>query len=215
MNRFQRVLTTGLALAIAAACTDVPTAIPDHPGPDLGKGKPPSGTPVSVVIVSTSPGLLPDGPTAYTTTASADGSVDIRPACGSRSLDLQGMGLAFDALGDRSTCNGNRGAGYMFLKFPGIMNAGTGACPDLDAPEPTINALNFGVNSRYFFQVNTDNDGRYDDTMYTLVITDCAVVVSGNSRHVTASVGDLWEGQNGSAPLMSGIAINVDLTITQ
>ena len=214
MNRIKQSMTLVFTLGLMAACSEVPTATPDDLAPSFKGGKPPSGTPVSVNITATSPGLLPDGGGAYLVTASPDGSVDIRPSCGSRTLDLQGMDPFIDAL-DRSTCNGKRGAGYMFLKFPGIMAASTGACPDLDAPEPTTNALNFGVNSRYFFQTNTDNDGKYDDTMYTLVITDCMVTVTGNSRTVTATTGDLWEGQNGTGPVLSGVAINVDLTITQ
>ena len=215
MNRIKQSMTLVFALGLMAACSEVPTATPDDLAPSFKGGKPPSGTPVSVNITATSPGLLPDAGGAYLVTASRDGSVDVRPSCGSRTLDLQGMDLFIDAL-DRSTCNGKRGAGYMFLKFPGIMAASTGACPDLDAPETTTNALNFGVNSRYFFQTNTDNDGKYDDTMYTLVITDCFVTVElDGSRHVTASAGDLWEGQNGTGPVLSGVAINVDLIITQ
>lgn len=67
---------------------------------------------------------------------------------------------------------------------------------------------------RFFFQVNTDNDSKYDEAMYTLVITDCSVTVSGNSRHVMASTAALWEGQHGTEPVLSGVAITVDLTIT-
>jgi hypothetical protein len=214
MTRSRPLLLPFLAIVLVSGCQETTTA-PDL-APSFKGGKPPSGTPVSVNITATTPGLLPDGGGAYLVTASPDGSVDVRPSCGSRTLALQDMGAAFDGYGDRSICNGKRGAGYMFLKFPGIMTASTGACPDLDAPETTTNALNFGVNSRYFFQTNTDNDGKYDDTMYTLVITDCFVTVElDGSRHVTASAGDLWEGQNGTGPVLSGVAINVDLIITQ
>jgi hypothetical protein len=219
MTTIVRALALCVAFVLAAGCSEVPTGTLIDTAPDFakggGKGKPPSGTAVSVNITATSPGLLPDGGGAYLVTASPDGSVDVRPSCGSRTLDLQGMTAFIDGL-DRSICNGKRGAGYMFLKFPGIMTASTGACPDLDAPEPTINALNFGVNSRFFFQVDTDDDGKYDDTMYTLVITDCLVAVElDGSRHVTATTGNLWEGQNGTGPVLAGVAINVDLTITQ
>jgi hypothetical protein len=174
---------------------------------------------VTVTVLSSSPGLAPAPDNTYQVTIPSGGFLDVRPSCStSDRLDLQGMGAAFDALGDRSTCNGKAGAGFMFLR-PLVNLASTvdQACNDQDAPQGSGNSWNFGVTSRYFFQVDgPDADTKFDDTQYTLVLKDCwvhSVPLQPTWRRVTASVGDLYQGQSGT-PLagFTNISINVDLT---
>ncbi|HEX9166152.1 MAG TPA: hypothetical protein VF862_09590, partial [Gemmatimonadales bacterium] len=85
-----------LGLAVGG-CSPTPTEGPDAPAPNLGKAKPPSLPTVTVAITPTSPGLLPDG-SPYVVTPGSDGSVEVRPACSTRSIDLQGMVPAIDGL---------------------------------------------------------------------------------------------------------------------
>lgn len=210
-------LALSLASALALACEPAPTEAPELAGPDVFLAKPPSGTAVSVDVVGASPGLLPDGAGAYSTTIPNGSALDLRPSCTSpaRALDLQGMGPSFGALGDRSTCNGPGGAGFVFLKLNASHTSPAGACTDTDAPVRTRNSWSFSASSRYFFQVDTDGDGAHDDTQYTLVLKDCLIAVQGDgSRRVTASVGDLYAGQSG-VPLadFTNIAVTVDVTI--
>jgi hypothetical protein len=118
------------------------------------------------------------------------------------------MGAAFDALGTRSTCNGNAGAGFMFLKL--FVNLGTpaGDCPDQDTPSGS----NFSQNSRYFFQTDgADADLKFDDAQYTLVLTDCTVAVVGSARHVTATTGNLYNQSGGL--VFSNVTLSVDVTL--
>jgi hypothetical protein len=106
----------------------------------------------------------------------------------------------------------------MFLRLHvDLTTAVDQACPDQDAPQPTANGWNFGVASRYFFQVDgSDADTKFDDTQYTLVLKDCWVhSVPGEpaARRVRATVGDLYAGQTGTPVAgFADIAVNVDLT---
>ena len=185
----------------------------------LAKGGGGGGTTVTATVSPASPGLAPSPDNDFTVSIPSGGFLDIRPACSSSDgLDLQGMGAAFDALGARSTCNGSGGAGFMFLKtLVNLPSAVDQACADQDAPQSSGNGWNFGVTSRYFFQVDgSDADLKFDDTQYTLVLKDCwvhSVPGEPDARRVTASVGDLYAGQTGT-PLagFTNVAVSVDLT---
>lgn len=214
-----RLAASALSIGLFLACGTEPAA----PGlrspldPAFAKGG--GGTPVTVTIAPTSPGLLPSPDNVYPTTSTAGSPLSIAPSCSSSDrLDLQGMGASFDALGTRSTCNGNGGTGFMFLRLHvDLTTAVDQACPDQDAPQPTANGWNFGVASRYFFQVDgSDADTKFDDTQYTLVLKDCWVhSVPGEpaARRVSATVGDLYAGQTGTPVAgFADIAVNVDLT---
>jgi hypothetical protein len=212
------LIGTGLA-----ACSTEPTTVrpllDDAAGLAKGGGGGGGGTTVTVTVTPTSPGVAPSPDDQYTVSIPSGGYVDIKPQCsGTDRIDLQGMGTLFDALGARSTCNGSGGAGFVFLKpLVNLSSAVNAACADQDAPARTKNAWNFGVTSRYFFQVDgPDSDTAFDDTQYTLVLKDCFVhAVAGQPtwRRVTASVGDLYAGQTGT-PMASftNIAVNVDVT---
>jgi hypothetical protein len=163
------------------------------------------GTSVTVAVSDQPVGVAADGD-PFTVTIPSSGGLDIRPACSTDDrLRLVGMDAALGTLGARSTCNGKAGQGFVFLKVLVSTTTPNGACPGATAPEQTVNGTNFGVTNRYFFQVNSDGDGRYDDAQYTIVFTDCTV----NSRRVTATTGDLYEWGTLIAP---GIAIGVDFT---
>jgi hypothetical protein len=216
-----------LAVLAAIACTVIsgcsteplPTGSVAIGDISFAKGGGGGGTVVTATVTSMSPGLLPSPDDSYTVTIPSGGGLEIRPACSSSDrLDLQGMGAAFDALGVRSTCNGNAGAGFMFLKLHANTLSAVGQpCADQDAPQPTSNGANFGPTSRYFFVVDgSDADSKFDDKGYTLVLTDCEVLaVAGDplARRVTATRGDLYDGQTTSP--MSGftdLSVNVDIT---
>jgi len=225
---FPRTLAlAGATLVIAAvitACGTEPTSSTPFKVGEVGLAKGGGGgggggTAVTVDVIPTSPGLNPTPDNSYAVTIPSGGFLEIRPACSSSDrLDLQGMGAAFDALGSRSTCNGSGGTGFMFLKpLVNLSSAVDQACADADAPAQSRNGWNFGVTSRYFFQVDgSDADTKFDDTQYTLVLTDCwvhAVPDQPTWRRVTASVGDLYAGQTGTPMTgFTGIAVNVDLT---
>jgi hypothetical protein len=206
-------------LIVVAACASEPVSPVGGLSRGASMAKPSSGTPVTVTVVPTSPGLHPTPDNTYSVTIPNGGFLDVRPACSSTDrLGLQGMNAAFDALGARSTCNGGNLSGFMFLRpLVNLSSAVDAACADQDVPQQTSNAWNFGVTSRYFFQVDgPDADSKYDDQQYTLVLTDCwvhSVPGEPNARRVTASVGDLYAGQTGT-PIagFSGITVNVDLT---
>lgn len=216
---FRRLSRAGFALAVVAACSSEQVDPLSSLSREPLLAKPPSGTTVTVTVATTSPGLNPTPDNTYSVTIATGGFLDIRPACSSADrLDLQGMGAAFDALGVRSPCNGGTLSGFMFLKPLANLSSPTGqACSDQDVPAQSGNGWNFGVTSRYFFQVDgADGDAKYDDQQYTLVLKDCwvhAVAGEPNARRVTASVGDLYAGQTGT-PLagFTNIAVNVDVT---
>jgi hypothetical protein len=214
-----RVASVAAAVMMVAGCTTEPVSPVGALSREPLLAKPPSGTPVTVTVVPTSPGLLPSPDNTFSVTIPNGGFLDIRPLCSSSDrLQLQGMGAAFDALGSRSPCNGGSLSGFMFLKpLVNLSSTADAACVDQDAPQQTANAWNFGVTSRFFFQVDgPDGDAKYDDTQYTLVLKDCWVhPVPGepNARRVTANVGDLYAGQTGT-PLagFTNVAVSVDLT---
>jgi hypothetical protein len=107
----------------------------------------------------------------------------------------------------------------MFLKpLVNLASAVDQACDDADAPAPSGNGWNFGVTSRYFFQVDgPDSDTKFDDTQFTLVLKDCwvhSVPGEPNAKRVTASVGDLYAGQTGTPMTgFTNVTVNVDITI--
>jgi hypothetical protein len=217
-------LTVSALTAISAlACTEAPTDSPRlydfEASLAKGGGGGGGGTPATVDIVSLSPGLLPDGAGVYAITIPSGGVMEVRPTCSSgRTLNLQGMGAAFDAFGNRSTCNGNAGAGFMFLKPLVNLTTPAGACPGQNAPAQSGNGWNFGVTNRYFFQVDgSDADTKFDDEQYTLVLTHCDVSIPVGQptwRRVVATTGDLYTGQTGT-PLAgyTGLSVNIDVTL--
>jgi len=193
-----------IVLACAGESVDDPLAPNAEIALAKGGG---GGTLVTVVVSDQAVGVAADGD-PFAITIASDGVLTIRPSCSSDDrLRLVGMDGVLGSLGARSTCNGNAGKGFVFLKP--LVNTSTpnGACPGQNAPDQTVNGWNFGVTNRYFFQVDSDDDGRFDDAQYTIVLTDCTV----SGRRVTASTGDLYQGQNGT-PIATGIQINVDLT---
>jgi hypothetical protein len=191
----------------ALACGAVPTDTQLVPNVDVALAKGGGGTTVSVIVTDQSVGVAADGD-PFAITIPSGGVLDIRPACSSDDrLHLVGMDGDLGALGVRSTCNGNAGKGFVFLKPLVNTTTPNGSCPGETAPQQTANGWDFGVTNRYFFQVDSDGDGKFDDAQYTIVLTNCTI----NARRVTATTGDLYQGQSGT-PIASGIQINVDLT---
>ena len=216
--------TTGRKYAIAAlsvagvlACAGAPTDTPAFRDVQYSLAKGGGGTAVTLSIVNTSPGLLAAGG-PFAVTIPSGGVLDFRPACGSgTSVNLQGMSAAFDALGARSTCNGSGFTGFVFLRPLVNLSTPAGPCPDQDAPASSGGGgVNFGVTSRYFFQVDdADADTKFNNAQYTLVLTDCTVSIPAGQptwRQVTATTGDLYTGQS-ATPTTIGVSVNVDLAI--
>jgi hypothetical protein len=209
------VLTiVGLGL-LACAETPTSTTLSRELGAPLSKDG--GGTVDTITVVDQATGVTADGD-PYIVTIASGGRLDLSPQC-STDDRLHVVGIqntaattTLDALApSRSICNGNAGAGYVFLKLFANETSAAGPCPDVDAPIGT----NFSTSSRFFFQTDgPDADTKFDDTQYTLVLKDCTITLVGDDRRVTATVGDLYEGQT-STPLAgwTNIAVNVDVTI--
>lgn len=200
------------AAILAVACTDGPTVGSFDPGDAtfLAKGGGGGGggggsTNVSVTVNDQDPGLTAVGD-PFAVSIPSDGGVQIKPGCSTTGrLTLVNMGAAVDGLGSRSTCNGKTGQGFVFLK---TWSGTTGSvnCSATSAPSGS----NFSATSRFFFQVDSDNDGRFDDAQYTIVLTNCTASGNSPARLVTATQGDLYN--QAGALLQSGVAINVSIT---
>lgn len=202
-----RILEVGLVAAavLAVACSEGPTGAPWQleQGGFLAKGG--GGTNVSVSVSDQDPGLTALGD-PFAISIASDGKVQLKPDCSSSGrLVLANMGASIDALGARSTCNGKNGAGFVFLT---TWSGTTGAvnCSSVSAPSGS----NFAATSRFFFQVNSDSDGKFDDAQYTIVLTDCSASGTSPSRTVMATQGNLYN-QAGTL-LQSGVALNVSIT---
>lgn len=198
------------AVVVIAACSDrsgdtIGSLLVTEPS--LKKEPPPP--PTLVTIVNTSPGFLTDGGGAYPATVTSDGSIEVRPECGSRALDIQGVS-PFDSYA-RATCS-------VLLKILKVASApaGTSSCLDANAPAPTRNALNFGVTSRYYFTADSPAPGPSEG--FSIVLLDCTVTRTGSSApysyQVTAATADVYNGSTSSL-MQAAVAFIVDLTFVR